>query len=152
MKLNIENIVEIDALNMTPYFEMEGLQFNEKKRKKSIISRIDNGAQIATVVVNNRIVAYFEFDSIGSKVCKICSIQVHPEYQDKFVLRKLLKKTYYLVKESKYDNFLSATHASNTKSIKFHKRIGFSTIYQDPNKILFKISSHKLKNNLCRFL
>ena len=152
MKLNIENIVDIDALNMTPYFEMEGLQFDKEKRNHGIISEINNGAQITTVVADNKMVAYFEFISIGSEICKICSIQVHPDYQNKFVLRKLLKKTYYLIKESKHKIFLSATHALNTKSIKFHKKIGFSITYQDSNKVLFEISAHDLKHKLVKFI
>jgi len=152
MKPNIENIVEIDALNMTQYFEMEGLQFDRNKRKKGIISEIDDGAQMATVVADNKIVAYFEFISMGPEICKICSIQVHPEYQDKYVLRRLIKNTYTLVKKSQHNIFLSATHALNKKSIKFHQQLGFSITYQDEKKILFEISTHKFKENLYKFL
>ena len=150
--LNIDDIVAIDAINMQPYFEMEAMEFNKTTRKSGLLKEIKQGAQFATISQKQHIVAYFEYLPISSEVGKICSIQVHPDYQNKFFLRRLFRNMYCLIKTINEKKILSATHRKNRKSVKFHTMSGFTITEKDQRRILYEIDTNTLARNLLKFI
>lgn len=152
--MNIDQIIELDRINMEPVIEQLNLpfKFNPDLRRKGIEKEINEGAKFIFIERDNIIIAYFEYIMDDFGVCKIPSIQIHPEFQNGIALKKLLDKVY---SEWSYNCPLVVTtsvHKTNKKSLNLHKRLGFEVVNETNERVEFKIPGEKLIKRIEFFL
>ncbi|GAB3524329.1 GNAT family N-acetyltransferase [Emticicia fontis] len=86
----------------------------------------DHGKYIAFIHVGTR--SDYVEGSIESPVAYIEGVYVKPEFQKKGIARELINTAKNWAKEKGFKQIASDTELSNTSSIDFHKKLGFTEV------------------------
>ena len=148
MKVNIDDIVLLDEVNMGPIIEASGGVFLHELRKKKLEEEIADGSTIITEYDSGNLAGYVQYNEKKSGAYYVSSIQVHPRKRDGVTLRKLLKKSAsdLIVKCCK--TIESSVHKNNEQSIRLHERLGFEATMETGDRIVFSLSGTQLKMKL----
>lgn len=92
MTQDLESIVEIDRINMSPILEEAGNKFSFDRRLKALKKELEEGAVIVTDNDNDMLSGYAQYLPKGNGEVYIVSIQVLPKYRDGVALRRQLNK------------------------------------------------------------
>ena len=150
-KIEIQEIIELDRINMQPVLDKFSIKFDCKMREEGIKKELNTGAKFLILRKEGKIIAYLEYLFENEEVCKIPSIQTYPENQDGFTLVRLLVIAYTELKKNCPKWISSSVHKSNQSSIKLHEKLGFVNVDETNERIEFKINGEQLLNNIQRY-
>ncbi len=149
----ISQIVEIDRLNMSPFFSYSGRDFNAELRKSGIIKEVANGAVFFVVKENEKIIGYIELIEREDKRVTVKSVQIHPSKQNGVTLRRLIEGIYPKLKNIFAEHqVISATHRINQKSISLHRKLGFIETDIDDDLTTFRCDGVELLARLEKYI
>ena len=148
MDIDIENIIELDRLNMTKFFKDSTIQFDPCIRRKGLLKEIEEGASFIMIERNCRLVAYIEYVPVSDGNVYVASIQIHPEYTHRFILRRMLSNVYHKLKNNFPFAIRSSAHLNNKLSLKLHDKLGFEIVDKDNERIYFTTSGQELVERL----
>lgn len=151
MSIDIEQILSLDQLNMTPILEKSGIQFDPNRRRAGLLANISRGAVFGVVEREGRIVAYVECSPEADRSIRINSIQVHPDYQRRYILRELLIQLHLNLRSSCFTVVKTDVHNFNGASLALHEKLGFKSVEQKADRISFEIQCSDLLSRLSQF-
>jgi ribosomal protein S18 acetylase RimI-like enzyme len=148
MNIDIENIFELDRLNMEEFFNDSAVPFDPEMRRAGLLKEIGNGAIFITVKREGSLVGYIEYVVEDNGNAYVPSVQVHPKYKRRFVLRGMFSKAYHVLKDNFPAMIRSSVHRDNKLSLKLHGRLGFKKADDTPERVHFTINGKELVNRL----
>ncbi|MDP6543523.1 MAG: GNAT family N-acetyltransferase [Phycisphaerae bacterium] len=148
---NIDELVELDRLNMTPFIEQAGGTFDPELRREKLLLEMEKGSIVFSVQRSGKTIAYFEYRPEPNDVWNIMSIQIHPSYRNGFVLRDLLSEARERLQTHAPSAIRSSVHFTNQASLRLHRKLGFVKIEQKEDRILFVTDGKTLSERLARF-
>ena len=150
MNVNIDNIVELDRINMSPIIAKSGGEFSPSKRKNKLIEELSSNAIILTHYQARKLLGYVQYIPRDNGEYYVLSIQVHPAYRNGSVLKKLLKLAANDLLQRKPLSLTSSVHESNVPSIHLHQRLGFMISSRTSERINFAYSDAQMEAKLKR--
>ena len=151
MNADIEQIVELDHLNMAAILEQVGVHFEPARRRKGLLEEINKGAVFIMVKREGRIIAYLEYLPECDGSIHIKSIQVHPNYQRRLVLRQLLAEAHSNFNDIHPALVKTSVHRSNRASLALHRKLGFQQVEQTGERTWFEVDGAQLLNRLAAY-
>lgn len=148
---NIDEIVELDRLNMTPVIERTGSTFDPDLRRKKIIAELQEGAVFFSVRRAGETVAYLEYMPELHDTWNIMSLQVHPAHQSGTVLRDLLTEGRRCLQANVPSCIRSSVHVTNQTSLRLHHKLEFVKTEEKDGRILFVTEGKILLKRLACF-
>jgi ribosomal protein S18 acetylase RimI-like enzyme len=136
---------------MFGFFEKLGLKYEDQRRREGLIAEIQKGASFIFLNQGNRLIGYFEYFYENDHLINIASIQIHPEYRNGGILRKLLSKVYAHFKDKPSLTVKTSVHKSNPLSIKLNEKLGFIKTNETKERIEFREKCERLLNTLSRY-
>ena len=148
--MNPHDLVELDRLNMSPIIERAGGRFVPGFRLAKLREEIDSGAEFITLERQDQLVAYLEFLPEPDGICKILSLQIHPDWQRTSLLRTLLRLALDRLKSASpsFRLIRSAAHVVNPTSLSLHEKLGFTATTRTPDRIEYQIPPTTLLTRL----
>ncbi len=148
---NIDELVELDRLNMAGVIEQTGGKFDREFRRRKILLEMERGAVFFSIQRSGNTVAYLEYMPEDDDSWRILSIQVHPAYQNGFVLRDILSEARRRLPVHAPASIRSSVHFTNQASLRLYHKLGFVKIAEKEDRILFTIDGKALRQRLARF-
>ena len=152
MNVNSEQIIELDRLNMAPVLEKVGGVFDSEKRRTGISDEICKGAVFITIERANRVAAYLEYSPESNGDIYVKSLQIHPDYQGRAMIRQLLRRVYFQMNGLALAKIKSSVHRANVASLALHRKLGFKAVELNEEKIWFEIDGADLVQRLQKFV
>ena len=149
--IDLEQIIELDRLNMTPLLKAAGIEFDPDRRREGLQGEINKGAWFVVVERNHKIIAYVQYLLEGNGIATFPSIQVHPEFKGSFIVRSLLSDLYQRLKNDCPNLIHSSVHNNNKPSLSLHRRLGFREKERINERILFEINGREFLENISKF-
>ncbi|MDE1465344.1 GNAT family N-acetyltransferase [Spartinivicinus poritis] len=143
MKIDIEEIVALDELNMALIIREAGGVFDPLWRKKKLFEEIGKGCRIMTNYIGGELAGYLQYIQEDDDEVYILSIQIHPKYRNGITLRALIKKSLREITPSSIKYITSSVHRNNTSVIKLHRKLGFLVFNETKERVLFKLDLNK---------
>jgi len=150
MNVNIDEIVELDRINMSPIIAKSGGEFSPSKRKNKLIEELSSNSIILTHYQSKKLTGYVQYIPRDNGEYYVLSIQVHPNYRNGSVLKKLFKLASNDLLQRKPLSLTSSVHNSNIPSIRLHERLGFLIKSRTSDRINFAYSGAKMEGKLNR--
>jgi GNAT superfamily N-acetyltransferase len=148
---NIDNILELDRLNISPILEAVGKKFDSHYRRNSIEAEQRQGASFITIFRSDLLVAYLEYLPVCRYKWEIMSLQIHPDYQRTGILRDILAKSFSILSQHIPIVIKSVTHTSNARSLVLHRKLGFKIVGQSDDRIFLEANGIALYRQLAFF-
>ncbi len=148
---NIDELVELDRLNMTPVIEQAGGTFDPEFRRENLLLEIKKGAIVFSVQRAEKTIAYLQYMPEPNDVWNIMSIQIHPSWQNGFVLRTLLAEARERLQIHKPSLIRSSVHFTNKAFLRLHRNLGFVKLEEKADRIIFVADGKTLSRRLACF-
>ena len=148
MDMSVSECVELDRLNMTPILGAAGEAFDFASREARLAKSLATNGQLVGVWREGRLAGYAELRVTGDR-CALWSVQVHPQHQRGPVLLGLLRRVAEAIDPTRVRAVASAVHASNGKSIRLYRLLGFREVGACGGKVLFAVGAAELAGRLC---
>jgi hypothetical protein len=147
----VDEILDLDERNTTPFFRDSGDVFKRHLRQKGIENELAKGARFFFEYSKGKLIGYVEFIIDENGIGKFPSIQLDSDHSHPIILRMFASRISDYLSDHMPSQVVSAAHKTNKKSIAFHKKIGFIEDKKTDDRILFQISGMKLYKNLARY-
>jgi len=148
---NINELVELDRLNMTPVIEQAGGTFDPELRRRKVLLEMEKGAVFFSIQRSGKTIAYLEYMPEPDDRWRVMSIQIHPAHRNGFVLRDLLSEARQRLQTHAPSAIRSSVHFTNQASLRLHRKLGFVKIEEKEDRILFVTDGKTLSERLARF-
>jgi ribosomal protein S18 acetylase RimI-like enzyme len=148
---DVDALVELDRLNMSPLIEAGGGHFDPAFRRKKLLQEIEGGAAVRILRRERKVVAYLEYKPEEDGRWRILSIQVHPDHRGGGLLRELLGLAAKAARKGGPGRVVTSVHVGNKPSISLHERLGFRRIGGDGDRLVFEVAGDTLRRHLTRF-
>lgn len=152
MNKKLNDLLALDELNMTPLLAQAGVTFSPSRRKNGFNQEMANGAVLLTQYHNQQLVGYVQYQPRGCGEFYVLSIQVHPDYRNGVVLKKLLRMAAADLTAKKVALITSSVHQGNKQSVRLHQLLGFEVQDYIDQRIKFALSQHALAKQLTKYL
>ena len=131
----INEIVLIEAENMTPILAASGLEFEPDRLRENL----EKPQEIVTVFSKAGLAGFFRYsvDKVG--VATVFSIQMKNPKQNKMLFYKLLKKSALHMQIKKVLLIKTVVQKGNTLSLKMHRGLGFKVVKEFEKAIHFEM-------------
>ena len=143
-----KEIIELDCLNMAAHFEAESSSFDPSIRFEGLRRELAAGAKIIQIRRESKLVAYLEYIPPVDGFFYVPSLQIHPESRGSSVLRPLLVQAAECLANFSLSVLRTRVHAQNFKSIRLHKKLGFSLLPSQDGRLHFEVTSAELSDAL----
>ncbi|TYP57672.1 GNAT family N-acetyltransferase [Thermosediminibacter litoriperuensis] len=142
--MNLEKIVELDRINMSPILKELGIEFDPERRKKDLEREIEKGARFVLVWRGDILAAYLEYMPVSDDCWNVMSIQIHPAYKRSSILRDIFRQAYREILSNRPKKVFSSAHKNNKSSVLLHRRLGFGVISDENERYRYEISGDEL--------
>jgi ribosomal protein S18 acetylase RimI-like enzyme len=148
---DIDALVELDRINMSPLIAAAGATFDAAFRRAKLVREIREGAIVDVVRRGRKLVGYLEYGPKEDGSWRIYSIQMHPDMQGRGVLRDLFAVAAVAVRVQRPGRVTTSVHRQNERSISLHQRLGFEQEGENGDRIEYVADGVTLGVRLKRY-
>ncbi|MCF6097093.1 GNAT family N-acetyltransferase [Thermovorax subterraneus] len=142
--MDLEKIVELDRINMSPILKELGIEFDPERRKNDLVREIEKGARFFLVRRGDILAAYLEYMPVSDNCWNVMSIQIHPAYKKSSILRAIFRQAYREMLSNRPKKVFSSAHKNNESSVRLHRRLGFRIVSEENERYRYEISGDEL--------
>ena len=144
---DIDAIAALDAMVLADHTRRAGDEFDIAVHRQALHRSLER-SQLICVARDGMHVAHTYFWPHGETVWFVGGFSIHPQYRNASVLGELGRRVAQIMDEKEIGSLVSHVYRTNTLSLAFHRRLGFSVVAQNEKGFALSIDRVTLERSI----